>query len=126
MKEKLQRSPINYFSDLFIVAMVVAWIAVGAIMVIMAIYATIALEDTSIWCELASLVAVPLSCGGAIWMLKNSVQHAIANYNGKECPPDFPAVNDNMDIDEQEKPLETSTTVEYDDDTYSAEGDELG
>ena len=99
IKQALCDSPINYFSDLFIVAMVVAWIAVLIIMVVSAIYATIALYDTSIWSEVGSLVAIPLSCGGAIWMIKNSVQHAIANNQGKRAHMDFPKVQDAEDIE---------------------------
>lgn len=89
----LGKSPINYFSDLFIVAMVVAWIIVLIVMVAMALYATLKLGDTSIWSYVESLTAIPLSAGGAIWMVKNSVQHAIANSKGKEAPFDFPKVN---------------------------------
>lgn len=93
IKGILGKSPINYFSDLFVVTMVVAWIAVLIIMICAAIYATIALADTSMWSDVAELVAVPLSCGGAIWMIKNSVQHAIAYKQGKRAHMDFPAVN---------------------------------
>ena len=107
--------------------MVVAWIITIIVMMAAAIYSTITLQDTSVWCEVGTLVAVPLSCGGAIWMLKNGVQHAIMNRQGKECPYDFPAVNDSMDIDGQEELMESSTTVECDDDTFSSvEGEELG
>ena len=90
--QKICESPINYFSDLFIVAMVVAWIVVLIIMVIMAVYATIVLAVTDIWSYVWELTGIPLTAGGAIWMIKNSVQHAIANNQGKECPSDFPAV----------------------------------
>ena len=109
MTEKLKKSPINYFSDLFVAAMVVAWIAVIVIMVAAAVYATVRLADTSIWCEVGSLVAMPLSCGGAIWMVKNTVQHAIANNRGEKCPMDFPAVNANEEIDGQEQEMETGS-----------------
>lgn len=88
----LQRSPINYFSDLFIVVMVVGWALLLCIMVGAAVHAQIALADTSVWSVCAELVTIPLSAGGAIWMVKNSVQHAIANSRGEECPTDFPAV----------------------------------
>lgn len=93
IKKALDRSPINYFSDLLIVAMVIAWIAVLTIMVGMAIYSTIILCDNMLWSDVANLVAVPLSCGGAIWMIKNSVQHAIAYSRGQQAHMDFPAVN---------------------------------
>lgn len=101
---KLNKSPINYFSDLFIVAMVTMWIADNVYQSIIATIVTIssivlsdqtgmACYDTSMWASIGTNVAIPLSCGGAIWMIKNSVQHAISNYRGKEAVKDFPAVN---------------------------------
>ncbi|MCD7709550.1 MAG: hypothetical protein LUI02_06725 [Clostridiales bacterium] len=104
IEKALDKSPINYFSDLFIVAMVLAWIIVAAIMVVMAIYATLELGDAYMWSDVANLVAIPLSCGGAIWMIKNSVQHAIANSKGKEVKEDFPKVDT--------EPLEVETEEE--------------
>ena len=88
---EIKKSPINYFSDLFIVAMVVAWIVVLSIMTLTAIYATVAIQDTNMWSEVGALVAVPLTAGGAIWMIKNSVQHAIAYNRGERAELDFPA-----------------------------------
>lgn len=93
LQEKLNKSPINYFSDLFIAAMVVAWIVIIIIMTLVAIYATLVLQDTTMWTEVGTLVAVPLTAGGAIWMVKNSVQHAIAYNRGERAHFDFPAVN---------------------------------
>ena len=89
----LQESPIKYFSDLFIVAMVSVWIFTIIAMISMGIYSTIVYANNSIWTDLGALVAVPLSAGGAIWMIKNSVQHAILNKRGIEAPADFAAVN---------------------------------
>ena len=100
---KLKRSPINYFSDLFIVAMVCMWIFDNLYQSIIATIVTlssIALSqqtgmncfDTSMWASIGTNVAIPLSCGGAIWMIKNSVQHAIANRKGERAHEDFPAV----------------------------------
>lgn len=104
---KLKKSPINYFSDLFVVAMVVAWIVVIIIMILAAIYSTIILENTSIWTEIGTLVAVPLTAGGAIWMVKNSVQHAIAYSRGERAKMDFPRVNAEGEDDgfEEEMPI---------------------
>ena len=70
--------------------MVAYWIVTGFVMLIAAIYSMIVLEDNSIWSNLCELVGGPVAAGGAIWMLKNSVQHAIMNYKGKNCPKDFP------------------------------------
>ena len=100
--EKLNKSPINYFSDLFIVMMVVTWIVSTALVAVFAIYTTIALSDTTLWSNLVELVSVPLSAGGAIWMIKNAVQHAIANKNGKQADMDFPMV-EGTDITKEEE-----------------------
>lgn len=103
---KLNKSPINYFSDLFIVAMVLMWIVDNVYESIIATIVTISsiilskeigmnCYDTSMWSSIGSNVAIPLSCGGAIWMIKNSIQHAISNYKGKEAFKDFPATHPN-------------------------------
>ena len=129
MKEKgkiekaLDKSPINYFSDLFIVAMVLAWIIVLIIMIGMAIYTTINYNDTMMWSDIANLVGIPLSCGGATWMIKNSVQHAIANNRGERAHMDFPAVNADGEQDGIEQPMEvgTSESDEYTEQTTKSE-----
>lgn len=101
---KLKRSPINYFSDLFIVSMVLMWIVDNVYQSIIATTVTISsiilshstgmnCYDTSMWSSIGTNVAVPLSCGGAIWMIKNSIQHAISNYKGKEAKQDFAAAD---------------------------------
>lgn len=111
--DKLRRSPINYFSDLFIIAMVLMWMIdniyqsiVATIVTISSIqlsYTTgIAGYDTSMWSSIGTNVAIPLSCGGALWMIKNSIQHAISNYKGKEVIKDFPAVHPDGESDEIE------------------------
>lgn len=103
----LDRSPINYFSDLFVVTMVLGWITVLLVMVVVATYATIRFCDTSMWGDVANLVAVPLSCGGAIWMVKNSVQHALAYKQGRRAHMDFPAVNADGQEDGNEQLMNT-------------------
>lgn len=101
---KLKRSPINYFSDLFIVAMVVMWIVDNLYQSIIATIVTVSsvvvshqsgvnCYDTSMWASIGTNVAIPLSCGGAVWMIKNSIQHAISNYKGESAKEDFPAVH---------------------------------
>jgi len=104
LEKALNNSFINYFSDLFVAVMVIAWIAVIIIMIVMAIYATVRLSDVYIWSDVANLVAVPLTAGGAIYLVKCSVQHAIANRQGKECKMDFPRVPDTEDM-ELEQPM---------------------
>lgn len=108
IENAIKKSPINYFSDLFIVSMVLGWIVVLVIMIGIAIYATLVMYDTSIWSYVSNLVAVPLSCGGALWMLKNSVQHAIAYSKGKIAKMDFPKVNADGEYDGMEEEMNTS------------------
>ena len=109
--EKLKESPINYFSDLFICAIVVVWIA-GIILLAIAAWRAMSLyADTSVWCYVADLVSTPIAAGAGMWMVKNAVQHAITNYKGKEVPPDFARV----DVEEIEREIEESTEVEEND-----------
>ena len=100
---KLRKSPINYFSDLFIVSMIVMWVADNIYQAVVASAVTISsivlshntgisCYDTSMWSSIGTNVAIPLSCGGAIWMIKNAIQHAISNSKGKRAHMDFPAV----------------------------------
>lgn len=88
--------------------MVIMWIAVIFIMAVMAIYSTLVWADNSIWSDLGALVQIPLASGGAIWMIKNAVQHKIAAQQGKKVEEDFPEVNDSIDITGMEKPLKAS------------------
>lgn len=101
---KLRKSPINYFSDLFIVSMVLLWVFDCVYESIIATIVTISsviissqtgmnYYDTSMWASIGTNVAIPLSCGGAIWMIKNSIQHAISNRRGERAHEDFPAVH---------------------------------
>ena len=88
------KSRITYFSDLFIAVMVMAWIVVLAVQLPTAVYSTVVLHDNEIWTSLTDCTTVPLAAGGAIWMIKNSVQHAIANNRGERAHEDFPAVEE--------------------------------
>lgn len=110
---RLGQSPINYFSDLFIVAMVVMWIVDNVYQSIIATIVTISSAilsketgmncyDTSMWVSIGTNVAIPLSCGGAIWMIKNSIQHAISNRRGEQVKEDFPAVHPECENEEIE------------------------
>lgn len=114
---KLKKSPINYFSDLFIIAMVLMWIVDNVYQSVIATIVTLSsvklsidtgamLFDTSMWSSIGTNVAIPLSCGGAIWMVKNSVQHAIAYTKGKRAHEDFPAVDGASNYDmRSEEPM---------------------
>lgn len=111
--EKLKESPINYFSDLFIVAMVVLWIVDNIYQSVVATIVTISSIilsnqtgvwsiDTSMWPSIGTNVALPLSCGGAIWMIKNSIQHAISNSRGEQAHEDFPSIHPDGEVEEIE------------------------
>lgn len=111
--KRLKESPINYFSDLFITAMVTMWIFDNVYQSIVASTVTISsiilshstgtnCYDTSMWSSIGTNVAIPLSCGGAIWMIKNSIQHAISNYKGKQAKEDFPAAHPDGEYEEIE------------------------
>ena len=122
VNETLKKSPINYFSDLFIVAMVCMWIAnnvyqsliasaVTISSIIMSFKTGIPSYDTSMWDSIGSNVVLPLSCGGAIWMIKNSVQHAIAYTKGRRAHQDFPSVDgaSNEEVESIEEPIDLSS-----------------
>ena len=124
---KLNKSPINYFSDLFIVAMVVMWIidniyesVIATIVTVSSVILSIQTGencyDTSMWVSIGTNVAIPLSCGGAIWMIKNAIQHAINNYKGKNVEKDFPAVNPEGEDEEIELEQEASNETEREED----------
>ncbi|MCD8369559.1 MAG: hypothetical protein LUC94_04355 [Clostridiales bacterium] len=105
LEKILCNSFINYLSDLFIGAMVVMWIADSVYESIIASAVTIssivlshqagyACYDTSMWSSIGSNIAIPLGAGGAIWLVKCGVQHAIANNKGEQAHMDFPRVPD--------------------------------
>ena len=102
-QKMLEKNHINYFSDLFVMAMVVLWIIVVLVMMVTAIYATVTISDTSIWCYVQELVAVPLTAGGAIWMVKCAVQHAMAASKGEKCETDFPKVPTDDELEPEQK-----------------------
>lgn len=109
----LGESQINYFSDLFIAAMVLLWIADSVWEALIATVVTLSSVAVSViagencyeigmWSSIGANIALPLSAGGALWMIKNAVQHAIANSRNKECPHDFPDLEvDNPEMEEE-------------------------
>ncbi len=104
MRKWLSESPINYFSDLFIVTMIAAWILTIILVAIFSVYCTVVQKDTSVWPYLVELVTVPLSAGGAVWMIKNGIQHAIANQKGMIAKMDFPdKESNNVELDGSER-----------------------
>ena len=111
----LKKTPIKYFSDLFIVVSVLAWIFAIVFFIVFAIFSTVVNMDNSIWSDLAALIEIPLSCGGAMWMYKNAAQHKAAAQRGETCAEDFP------DDEEEEfdcaEGTDTDTHSTSDDDT---------
>ena len=119
--DKIRKSPINYFSDLFITSMVLMWIvdnvyqsAIATVVTLGSVFLSaktgMNCYDTSMWASIGTNVAIPLSCGGALWMVKNAVQHAIRNHQGKEAKQDFPAVHpegEDEDFESEEGLYET-------------------
>ena len=97
----LKRSPLNYLSDLMIVAMVVLWIFDSVWESIVASTVTLSsivlsfqvganCYDTTMWSSIGANIAMPLTAGGLTWMLKNAGQHWIANKKGERAHEDFP------------------------------------
>ena len=113
----LNNSPINYFSDLFIIAMVLAWIIAIIVMMVMAVYATVTFCDTSIWCYVQELVAVPLAAGSSVYLVKCGVQHAIANNQGKQAHMDFPRVDTDEFVSEEMMFANNTNPIDDDDET---------
>lgn len=108
--KKIRKSPINYWSDLFIVAMVIFWIFDNILESIVASIVTVSsiilsfqtgssCYDTTMWQSIGTNIAMPLSAGGAVWMIKNTVVHAITNNKGKQAEFDFPAVDGTEEAD---------------------------
>jgi len=102
--KKIAKSPINFFSDLFIVAMVTLWIvdiiwessiatAVTISSIILSFKTGMQSYDTSMWANIGTNVAIPLSAGGALWMIKNAVLHGVKAAKNKKVDIDFPPVN---------------------------------
>lgn len=106
----LKNSFINYLSDFFILVMVISYLFTCVAMLVMATYSTIVNRDNSIWSDLGVLVGCLVGSGAGLWMIKNAVQHAIANKGGKSARMDFPKVDD-TEIENEEK-IEISTEIE--------------
>ena len=119
----LKKSPINYYSDLFVCAMVILWIVDNVYESIIASAVTISsiilsfqmgynCYEVSMWSSIGSNIAIPLSCGGGVWMIKNAVQHAIANNRGEQAHMDFPKVNADGEDEGFEKPMNNEESEE--------------
>ena len=96
--------------------MVILWIAdivyetivatsVTIASVILSFQTGISYIDTSMWSSIGNNVAIPLAGGGAVWLVKCGVQHAIANKNNRQAHMDFPKVDgaEDMEVEEEEQ-----------------------
>lgn len=99
--KKLSKSPINFFSDLFVMSMVTFWIfdilwetavatSVTVSSIVLSFKTGIPSYDTSMWSGIATNVAIPLSTGGGLWMIKNAVLHGVKAVKNKKVDIDFP------------------------------------
>lgn len=102
--KKIAKSPINFFSDLFIVAMVTLWIvdivwesSIATVVTISSIILSFQTGtqayDTSMWASIGANAAIPLTAGGALWMIKNAILHGVKAAKDKKVDIDFPPVN---------------------------------
>ncbi len=98
----LKKSPIDYFSDLFMCVAVLYWVVIGAIMTVEGIYSTHILQDTSMWSYVESYVSNPVSCGIMLWMAKNAAQHTIAYWQGRTANKNFTDDEETDDLDDEE------------------------
>lgn len=73
----------------------------------------IASYDTTMWTSIGTNTALPLSCGGAVWLIKCGVQHAISNYRGEQALEDFPAVHPEGETEEIELETEWGKEEDY-------------
>lgn len=118
IENRLDKSPIDYFSDLFIVAMVAYWMidiawesliatAVTISSIFLSFQAGYNCIDTTMWSSIGSNATLPLSIGGGVWLLKCGFQHVMAASKDTVCDPDFPDIPD-ADFTITEDPPESS------------------
>jgi len=93
---------ILYASDLFILLMIITWIFYIVVSLPAAWLELIKYGSTGIFNDLKEACVLPLSVGGAIWLIRISITHHSANKNGKRLTPDFP----NLDSEGNVVPLE--------------------
>lgn len=86
---------IMYLSDVFVVLMIITWILYILISLPAAWIELFKYGTTTIFNDLKDACTLPLSVGGAIWMIRICITHHSAQKNGKKLTPDFP----NLDAD---------------------------
>lgn len=91
---------IMYLSDLFVFLMVVAWIYVIVILSFAGLYSLFRYADTSIFSLLQEAAVLPLSVGGAIWLIRCAINHHNATRRGKHADYDFPNIDEEGETDE--------------------------
>ena len=94
---------IMYLSDLFVFLMVAAWIYVLVILSFAALYSMFKNGDTSIFTLLQEAAVLPLSVGGAIWLIRCAINHHNATRRGEHADYDFPNLEEDGTVTETEK-----------------------
>lgn len=111
---KLKRSPINYFSDLFIIGTVLFWMLfclVGEAVAVIVTFSSIAVSiesgisqyDVQLWGIVSTVVLAPITVGVGGWLVKCAGQHWMANKRGEKADYDFPDDEDPVEPDEEVK-----------------------
>jgi len=91
-----------YTSDVFVLLMVVVWMFYIITTLPAAWIELMKFGSSTIFNDIKDACILPLSVGGAIWLIRICITHHSANKQGKRLTPDFP----NLDADGNVIPLE--------------------
>lgn len=91
-----------YTSDVFVLLMVIVWMFYIITTLPAAWLELLRFGSSSIFTDIKDACILPLSVGGAIWLIRICITHHSANKQGKRLTPDFP----NLDADGNVIPLE--------------------
>ena len=94
---------IMYLSDLFVFLMVAAWIYVLVILSFAALYSMFKIGDTAIFTLLQEAAVLPLSVGGAIWLIRCAINHHNATRRGEHADYDFPNLEEDGTVTNPEE-----------------------
>lgn len=94
---------IMYLSDLFVFLMVAAWIYVLVILSFAALYSMFKIGDTAIFTLLQEAAVLPLSVGGAIWLIRCAINHHNATRRGEHANYDFPNLEEDGTVTNPEE-----------------------
>lgn len=91
-------SAIMYLSDVFVFLMVVTWVLYILLSIPAAWIELLKYGSTSIFSDLKDASVLPLSVGGAIWLVRVCITHNNAQKKGKKLTPDFPNIDENGNV----------------------------